>query len=146
MSQEKCLMDFVMDAKTRIKEVEVAEAQKLIEDGYRVLDVREPAEYLSGAINHSLHVPRGMLEAAADRKYDGAIPELRDHRDAKWLVMCRSGARAAMACDVLQQMGYSDVTNVFGGMVAWKEANLPLVAPSDEESLVQLKTPCTPGV
>jgi hypothetical protein len=43
-------------------------------------------------------------------------------------------------------MGYSDVTNVFGGMVAWKEANLPLVAPSDEESLVQLKTPCTPGV
>jgi rhodanese-related sulfurtransferase len=143
---EKNLMDFVIDAKSRIKEVEVKEVPKLMGDGYRVLDVREPAEYLSGAIDNALHVPRGMLEAAADRNYDGAIPALRDHRDDKWLVVCRSGARAAMACDVLQQMGYSDVTNVFGGMMAWKEANMPLISPSDEESLVQLKTPCTPGV
>jgi len=143
---EKTLMDFVIDAKSRIKEVEVNEVPKLMGDGYRVLDVREPAEYLSGAINNALHVPRGMLEAAADRNYDGAIPDLRDYRDGKWLVVCRSGARAAMACDVLQQMGYSDVTNVFGGMMAWKEANMPLISPSDEESLVQLKTPCTPGV
>jgi rhodanese-related sulfurtransferase len=143
---EKTLMDFVIDAKSRIKEVEVNEVPKLMGDGYRVLDVREPAEYLSGAIDNALHVPRGMLEAAADRNYDGAIPALRDYRDGKWLVVCRSGARAAMACDVLQQMGYSDVTNVFGGMMAWKEANMPLISPSDEESLVQLKTPCTPGV
>lgn len=143
---EMTLMDFVKDSKSRIKEVEVEEAMKLIDKGYRVLDVREPAEYLSGAIDHSLHVPRGMLEAAADRQYDGAIPALRDNRDAKWLIMCRSGARAAMACDVMQKMGFSDVTNVFGGMMAWKNANLPLVSPSDEESLVQLKTPCTPGV
>lgn len=143
---EKTLMDFVMDAKSHIKEVEVNEVPKLMDDGYRVLDVREPAEYLSGAIDSALHVPRGMLEAAADRNYDGAIPALRDSRDDKWLVVCRSGARAAMACVVLQQMGYSDVTNVFGGMMAWKEANMPLISPSDEDSLVQLKSPCTPGV
>ena len=143
---EKGLMDFVMDVKQRIKEVDTEGASAMIEGGCRILDVREPAEYLSGAIENALHIPRGLLEAAADRQYEGANADLRDHRNATWLVVCRSGARAAMACDVLQQMGYDKVYNLFGGMMAWNERQLPVIAPSDEDSLVQLKQPCTPGV
>jgi rhodanese-related sulfurtransferase len=125
------LKDFVTDAKSRINEVDVDTAEKLIAEGYLVLDVREPAEHDSLAIEDSINVPRGVLEPAADLEYPKANPELRDQRDQKWLVLCATGGRAALAADVLQKMGFSSVTNILGGMVAWKEAGKPTVAPID---------------
>ena len=64
MNQEKTLMDFVKQAKAKIQEVEVSEVRGLLNDGYQVLDVREPAEFLSGSIEGALNVPRGTLEPA----------------------------------------------------------------------------------
>ena len=42
MNQEKTLMDFVKQAKAKIQEVEVSEVNALLNEGYQVLDVREP--------------------------------------------------------------------------------------------------------
>ena len=124
----KGLMDFVKEAKAQIKEVDVNQAQKMLDEGYKVLDVREPGEYLSGAIKNSLNIPRGVLDPAADLQYAGANPALRDARDDKWLVLCRTSGRSAMATVVLQQMGFSDVVNISGGMMAWQEAGLETIA------------------
>ncbi|HIQ07369.1 MAG TPA: sulfurtransferase, partial [Thiotrichaceae bacterium] len=71
MSQ-KGLIDFVMDAKSRIKEVDVEKAEQLLSEGYKVLDVREPSEHNQLAIENSLNVPRGVLEPAADLQYPKA--------------------------------------------------------------------------
>ena len=139
------LMDFIKEAKSRIEEVDVDTAEALIKDGYKVLDVREPAEFLSGAIEETIHVPRGLLEVAADRQFPGATPQLRDGRDDKWLVLCRTGGRAAMATDLLKKMGFSDIKNVLGGYDAWTKANKATVIPSDDGSLVKLKQPCLVG-
>ncbi len=136
------LMDFIKDAKSRIEEVDVDTAESLIQSGYKVLDVREPAEFLSGAIEGTIHIPRGLLEVAADRQFPGASPQLRDGRDDKWLVLCRTGGRAAMATDLLTKMGFSDIKNILGGYDAWVNANKATVIPSDDESLVKLKQPC----
>lgn len=124
------LMDFVKDAKSRIKEVDVNEAESLIAQGYKVLDVREPGEFMAGSISGAMNVPRGVLEPAADFNYPGANPLLRDCRGDNWLVLCRTGGRAAMATDVLQKMGFENVTNIVGGMNAWTEANKPVATPT----------------
>ncbi|SFV56446.1 Rhodanese-related sulfurtransferase [hydrothermal vent metagenome] len=124
----KSLQDFVKEAKSRIKEVDVNQAQIMINDGYKVLDVREPGEFISGTIENALNIPRGILEAASDLQYPGANPAIRDCRNDKWLVLCRTGGRAAMATDVLQQMGFTNVVNIIGGMEAWNQANLPSVS------------------
>ena len=121
------LMDFVKDAKSRIKEVDINAAEGLIAQGYKVLDVREPAEHAAGAIDGSLNIPRGTLEPAADLAYAKGNPALRDQRDAKWLVVCATGGRSALATNTLQQMGFVDVTNMLGGMSAWIEADKPIV-------------------
>ncbi len=121
------LMDFVKDAKSRIKEVDIDAAEELVAQGYKVLDVREPAEHSAGAIAGSLNVPRGILEPAADLQYAKGNPALRDHRDAKWLIVCATGGRSALASDTLQKMGFADVTNMLGGMSAWAEAGKPTV-------------------
>ena len=125
------LMDFIMDAKSRIKEVDVNAAEKLIKEGYKVLDVREPAEHNQIAISDSVNIPRGVLEPAADLNYPQANPSLRDNRDAKWLVLCATGGRAALAADTLQKMGFDDVSNIAGGMTAWVESGKPTVSPID---------------
>lgn len=135
-------MDFVKQAKSRIQEVDINTAEDLMNQGWKILDVREPDEYLSGSIANAIHVPRGILEPACDLENKGGVQALQEGRNDKWLVLCRTSGRAALACDVMQQMGFTEVKNILGGMMAWQAAGKTKVIPSDAQSLVQLKQPC----
>ena len=128
VTEEKTLMDFVKQAKSQIQEIDVSAVNALLDEGYQVLDVREPAEFLAGTIAGALNIPRGILEPAADRQYAGRREELMD-RDKKWLLFCASSGRSAMASVVLQQMGFKNIKNINGGMNAWKVAELPISTP-----------------
>ena len=123
----KTLMDFVKAAKSQITEVDVNTANDLISKGYRVVDVREPAEFSTGAIDGSINIPRGVLEPAADLANKEGNKDLQNGRDDKWLVLCKTSGRSAMATVVLQEMGFTDIKNITGGMTAWSAANLPIV-------------------
>jgi len=128
MSEEKTLMDFVKQAKSQIEEIDVLAVNALLAEGYQVLDVREPAEFITGTVEGALNIPRGILEPAADRQYAGRREELMD-RDKKWLLFCASSGRSAMASVVLQQMGFKSIKNINGGMNAWKVAELSVSLP-----------------
>jgi rhodanese-related sulfurtransferase len=138
----KGLMDYVQAAMACIKTCDVESAKQLIADGYQVLDVREPGEYLSGAIPNALNVPRGVIEPAADLNYPGANPQLRDARAQNWLIVCKSGGRAALATQTLQEMGFENVVNMIGGMDAYIASGGETEVPSGENSTVVLKEPC----
>ena len=126
---EKTLMDFVKEAKSQITEVEITEVVALLDEGYQVLDVREPAEYISGTLDGAFNVPRGVLEAASDHQYPGKNQDMQD-RDKKWLLLCATSGRSAMAASVMQQMGFKNVKNINGGMAAWKQAEMHVVIPA----------------
>ena len=128
MSEEKTLNDYVKEAKSQITEVEVTEVVALLDDGYQVLDIREPAEFISGTIEDAVNVPRGVLEPACDRQFPGRNEKLMD-RDKKWLTFCATSGRSAMAAKVLQEMGFKNVKNINGGMAAWKSAEMLVVIP-----------------
>ena len=123
----KSLKDLVAAAKKRIREITAADAADAVKKNPKtlILDVREPGEWAEGHIPGALHVPRGMLEAKADLEYANREPRLQD-RSVSIIVHCASGARSAMAADVLQEMGFSDVKSMAGGIVAWKEKGLPI--------------------
>ena len=125
MSNAKSMQDFVMEAKSQIEEIEITEVDTLLTEGYQVLDVSEPCEFAEGAIDGSVNVPRGLLEPAADLVLKGR-EELQD-RDKKWLLLCASSGRSAMATLVLKQMGFKNVKNINGGMEAWKDAGMATV-------------------
>jgi len=83
-----------------------------------VLDVREPAEVESGAIENSIHVPLGKLRSRA--------AEL---KSAKLLVVhCKGGYRSSIATSILRGAGHQEVANLMGGFDAWKAAGLPHTA------------------
>jgi rhodanese-related sulfurtransferase len=119
----KSLKDFVADAKSRIREISAADAAQALaaNPSLLIVDVREPAEWAEGHLPEAILVPRGMVEAKADLDYPNREPKLADRHQAI-IVHCASGARSAMAVDVLQQMGFTDVRSMAGGIAAWKEA------------------------
>jgi molybdopterin/thiamine biosynthesis adenylyltransferase/rhodanese-related sulfurtransferase len=106
--------DLLRDTKSRIREVDTAEAESEVagEDTV-VLDVREPDEYEQGALPGAVHIPRGHLESQVEAR----IP---DH-DAHIVVYCAGGTRSAFAADTLTQLGYSDVVSMIGGFNKWKD-------------------------
>ena len=78
-----------------------------------LVDVREPAENAEFNIGGQL-VPLGKIQAMdAD--------ELDSLKDEEVIVYCRSGNRSGQAGLILETMGFRNVKNLTGGMLAWKE-------------------------
>jgi len=87
-------------------------------DAYRVIDVREA---------HEFQGPLGHVEGAAFHPL-GTLPEALSGSDTgeRLLLVCRSGKRSLRACELLQEAGFADVTNLEGGMIAWNQASFPV--------------------
>ena len=78
-----------------------------------VIDVREPHEYEEYNIGARL-IPLGSLPDYMD--------ELNQHNNAEIIVHCRSGMRSGNAKLFMMDNGFSNVRNLLGGMLAWRDA------------------------
>ena len=124
----KTLMDFVGEARARVKHVSSDQLVDMMDDSKDLLivDVREESEYAAGHIPGALLVPRGTLEGAADKNYPKRDPILCDARDRRLVLYCASGGRSAMAADTLNQMGFGEVYNLAGGWDNWVADDNPV--------------------
>ncbi len=123
------LMDFVKAAKAQIDEVTPEELEAMIEntEDLLILDVRESSEHEQGHIRNAMLVPRGILEAAADKDYPKHQPTLVAARKRPVAVYCATGGRSAMAAATLKQMGFENVVSLAGGITRWQQEDRPLV-------------------
>jgi hydroxyacylglutathione hydrolase len=80
-----------------------------------VLDVRTDGEWNAGHIDGATHIEVGTLVQRA-----GEVP-----KDTPVAVVCGSGYRSSIVTSHLKRLGHENLTNVMGGMGAWKAANLP---------------------
>ncbi len=85
-------------------------------DTCHIIDVREMREIAQGTIPSAKPIPLATLPARMD--------EL--DRERRLVIICRSGARSAQACQFLQQQGYDKVYNLRGGMIGWAHESLPI--------------------
>lgn len=108
----------VADAKTRVKEISVADTLGRIQEGAKLIDVREDNEFEAGHAAGSSHMGRGIIERDIVQTY----PE----KDTELILYCGGGYRSALAADMLQRMGYTNVWSMAGGWKAWKEAGAPI--------------------
>src|SRR6187549_3588985 len=107
--------------KQQIEEIEPFEAAQEIEGGDVVLiDTREPHEFQEARLEGGKLVPPGLLgdEIAT------AAPD----KSARTILYCRSGNRSYKAAEQMQALGYENVASMAGGILAWQEQGLPVVA------------------
>jgi rhodanese-related sulfurtransferase len=84
-----------------------------------VLDVRTPAEYQEG------HLPDAALIDFYEADFAEQLAEL--DRDAPYLLYCRSGNRSGQARALMEQLGFTNVADVDGGILAWAADGFPVV-------------------
>jgi rhodanese-related sulfurtransferase len=92
-----------------------------------LLDIREPYEFAAMRMANSINVPRGILETACDWGYEETLPVLAAAREQEIIVICRSGNRSVLACQVMQQMGYAKVRSLKTGLRGWNDYEQPLI-------------------
>jgi rhodanese-related sulfurtransferase len=110
----------VADAKTRIKEITVDETIEQMEKGAQLIDVRVDNEWAAGHSAGARHMGRGVIERDIVQTFPDKSKEL--------ILYCGGGYRSALATDMLQKMGYTNVFSMAGGWRAWQESGAPVEA------------------
>ncbi|MBJ7355425.1 MAG: molybdopterin-synthase adenylyltransferase MoeB [Thermoleophilaceae bacterium] len=117
--------DFLSKIKEQIPEVDPTEVEAILQSddpSAVVVDVREQQEWDESHIPGAKHVPRGYLEQRIGR----AAPDL----DQRVILYCQSGNRSAIAAKTLiDELGYTNVESMNGGITLWKQRNFPITIP-----------------
>ena len=116
MEHTEGFLNLVNDAKTRVREVSVAETQQRMRDNNDaiLIDVREDNEWDAAHAAGAIHLGKGIIERDIER----TVPD----KDTELILYCGGGYRSALATDALQKMGYTNVWSMDGGFRGWKEA------------------------
>jgi len=119
MKHTEGFLKLVNDAKSRIREVTVDETRARIQANaeVRLIDVREDHEWEAAHAAGAEHLGKGIIE----RDIETTVPD----KSTELILYCGGGYRSALAADVLQQMGYTNVYSMAGGWKAWKESGAP---------------------
>ena len=116
MKHSEGFLRLVNDAKTRIREVSVAETQKRMKQNpaAKLIDVREDNEWTSAHAAGAIHLGKGIIE----RDIETTVPE----KNTELILYCGGGYRSALAADALQHIGYTNVFSMAGGWKAWRDS------------------------
>lgn len=119
MQHSAGFLKLVEDAKTRIRELDVAEtrAHLAANPQAHLIDVREDHEWQQAHATGAEHLGRGIIERDIEQRVPDHATEL--------VLYCGGGYRSALAADNLQKMGYTNVYSLAGGWKTWKDAAAP---------------------
>ena len=97
-----------------MKTITVEAVKARIDAGEKLLllDVREPHEHADFNIGGTL-LPLGQVQVLQ-------VDDIEDWKDKEVIVYCRSGNRSGQACNILEQAGFTNVSNLVGGMLDWQ--------------------------
>lgn len=104
---------------------DVDDMRAALSDGTIIVDIREKEEWAATGIIEGAHTitafdRAGGLHPEFQSKFFGLIP----NKDTKIMLYCHAGQRSASLGNALvDQLGYSGVTHLSGGIVAWTEAD-----------------------
>jgi len=120
MKHSEGFLKIVNDAKSRIHEVSVEDTRARIgaDPNAVLIDVREDNEWDAAHATGAIHLGKGIIE----RDIEASVPD----KSTELILYCGGGYRSALAADVLQTMGYTNVFSMAGGWKAWKESGAPV--------------------
>ena len=118
----------VDNALKEIKTISIEEAYELsIKNKSNLIDIRDVQELENeGRVEHSHHIPRGMLEFWLDP----SSPYFKDGKldiNKEMVLFCAGGLRSALAAKSLKEMGFKKVSHIEGGFSAMKHSKFKII-------------------
>ncbi|EKO3859794.1 rhodanese-like domain-containing protein [Vibrio harveyi] len=115
------IMNIVKSATAAYKEINVNQLTHLMnrENGF-VVDIRSKDEFKQGHITDALHILPSDIKA-------GNFGSLENRKSDPIIVVCKTGQTAQESANLLAKAGFENVSLLKNGLIAWNEANLPLV-------------------
>ncbi len=125
----KTFMQIAEEAMADVEGISAEEVQQRMQQDTNALlvDVRDAADIPStGMVPGGLNISLGMLPVKADLELPEQLrePGLQD-RSRQIITTCQLGPNAARGAKLLQDMGFTNVAYMEGGMAAWEAAGLP---------------------
>ena len=111
----------VSEARAAIGEISVVEVKILLNGATPpiLVDVRDRHEFAEGHLPGAINISRGTLEFGVQ----GKIPD----KSSRIIVYCGTDRRSPLAVAALKQLGYLNVLNMSGGLIAWEKAGFSVV-------------------
>ncbi|CAN8327870.1 unnamed protein product [Cochlearia groenlandica] len=108
--------------------VPVRVAHELAQAGYRYLDVRTPDEFSMGHPSSAVNVPYMYRVGSVMVKNQSFLRQVTSHfrKHDEIIIGCESGQMSIMASTELLNVGFTGITDIAGGYVAWTENELPV--------------------
>lgn len=115
------IMNMVKSATAAYKEISANEVTTLMnrENGV-VVDIRAKDEFRKGHITDAVHILPSDIKA-------GSFGSLENRKSDPIIVVCKTGQTAQESANLLAKAGFEKVNLLKNGLIAWNEANLPLV-------------------
>ncbi len=91
-----------------INNITYVELIKMIKEGAILIDVRSKQEFLENHINGAILIPNYEI----NKKIEKIVP----NKEKNIILYCQNGGRSKSACEVLNNLGYTNVYNLKGGI------------------------------
>lgn len=111
-----------------IKQQKPADAHETLKKnpGAIYLDVRTEGEFAQGHPQSAINIPvvfiKGPGNMQPNEEFNGVAEKVLP-KNTKLVVGCQAGVRSQRACEILEQAGYADLTNVVGGFGGQRDAS-----------------------
>jgi rhodanese-related sulfurtransferase len=115
----------------QLKPVEAHEVLKSNPDAI-YLDVRTENEFAAGHPAGAINIPVVFIKGPGQMQINPDFVEIAEQvlpKNGALVVGCMSGGRSQRACEMLEEAGYADLTNVVGGFGGQRDATGQVVAP-----------------
>ncbi|MFV1973389.1 MAG: rhodanese-like domain-containing protein [Thiohalobacterales bacterium] len=101
---------------SKVKQLAPGEATRLLNHENAIMvDMRTDKDFRDGHIVNAVHAPA-----------DNAASKLKKYSDRPLIIYCNSGQQSVKLGGELVKQGYENVNHLKGGILAWKQADLPL--------------------
>ncbi|MBU2896941.1 rhodanese-like domain-containing protein [Vibrio hepatarius] len=115
------IMNIVKTSTAAYKEITASQTTYLMnrEKGV-VIDIRSKDDFRTGHITDAVHILPSDIKA-------GNLGKLENYKSSPIIVVCKTGQTAQESANLLANAGFENVSLLKNGLIAWNEANLPLV-------------------
>ena len=126
MTDRRNIAEMLAQAQATIPRVDPRTAHDATGKGATLIDTRSPdAQERDGHIPGALELPLSVLEWRVDPDSDSRAEGAPDFDD-QVILICAHGFSSSFAVLRLQELGFTNVTDVVGGFEAWQSEGLPV--------------------